>query len=261
MSESAPLGAPPGVPADRSVDDAADRSVGDAAVAATSSSDEAALVELAGLTAYVRMGLFGLIARQTFGAPSLEAAMRMETVAVRIGNQQQALYAAMAERGNDPVELLRPFTGVLDAFDARTQPSTWWEGVLKAVVGHGVAGDLCRLLATALPDAVGPAVGEALVHADRDQDLRVTQMVQQAAAHDARLASRLALWGRRIVGESLRLSQDLLSSRPALARLARTAAESAAASGAAAPADPIAWVIIELTAEHARRMDWMGLAA
>src|SRR5690349_2004645 len=113
--------------------------------------EDAPLLELAGLAAYVRLRLFGLVGGHTLGTPDLAAAHRMMTVAVRVGEQQQLLLAIGAERGVEPVELMSPFLGVLDSFDARTQQSTWWEGLIKGVVGHGVSSDLCRLLARGLP--------------------------------------------------------------------------------------------------------------
>ncbi|MCL2595743.1 MAG: ferritin-like domain-containing protein [Promicromonosporaceae bacterium] len=259
--------------------------------------EEAALLELAGFTAYVRLGLFGLIAKHTYGAPGLRAAQRMQTIAVRIGQQQQALLNVGAERGVDPVALMRPFGGLFDSFEARTAESSWWEGVLKAVVGHGVASDLCRLLARGLPDEVGAAVRAALVHADRDKDLRITQMIAVAAERDPVLASRLSLWGRRVAGESLTLSWEILQTRLLLADLAETAyrlreeipldldsdepvsrhstRETLQDLGSATPLrsaqsgmgekddegmGAIAWVLDELKAEHSRRMERMGLA-
>ncbi|ACZ29813.1 hypothetical protein Xcel_0775 [Xylanimonas cellulosilytica DSM 15894] len=219
--------------------------------------EDAPLLELAGLAAYVRLGLFGLVGAHTLGAPDLEAAHRMMTVAVRVGEQQQKLLAIGAERGVEPVELMRPFLGVLDSFDARTVQSTWWEGLLKGIVGHGVSSDLCRLLARGLPDDDEAAVVGAMTY-EADESDRVTSVVRAATDADPRLGSRLALWGRRVVGESLSLCQELLATRPGLAELARRAA---AASGGDAPVDAVAWAMSELTAEHTRRMDRMGLAA
>ena len=223
---------------------------------------DAALLELLAVAAYTRLGLFSLIARHAVGAPDLRHAHRMVVIGTRVGASQQELVELARSRGGDPIATMRTYSGMLSGFEERTQESLWWEGVLKAVVGHGVAGDLCRLLAHGLPQADDDAVNAALVPADRDQDLRVTQLVAEAAGADERLASRLGLWGRRVVGESLELSQQLLTTRPLLADLARAAAEAAARdAGTDAPADVVAWVIGELTAEHARRMDRMGLAA
>lgn len=221
--------------------------------------DDAPLLELAGLAAYVRLGLFGLVGGHTVDAPDLESAYRMMTVATRVAEQQKVLLEMGAAHGVEPVELMQPFVGVLDSFDARTAESTWWEGLLKGIVGHGVSTDLCRMLARGLPAEQGAAVVDALAY-DPDQPDRVTSVVREATDADPRLGSRLALWGRRVVGESLSLAQELLATRPGLSELARRAAAASRAPGEA-PADAVAWVLSELTAEHTRRMDRMGLAA
>ncbi|WP_425954909.1 ferritin-like fold-containing protein [Xylanimonas sp. McL0601] len=231
----------------------------DAMPDAVSAVDAGPLLELAGLAAYVRLGLFGLIGEHVLDAPDLGAAQRMVTIAQRVAAQQQALLAIGAAHGVEPVALMTPFEGVLDSFEARTHETTWWEGLLKGIVGHGVPSDLCRLLARGLPAEGAAAVGDALA-LDPDGYQSTTALVRAAAEADARLASRMALWSRRVVGESLSLSQELLATRPGLARLARAVAAAASLDGEA-PADPVAWVLSELTAEHTRRMDRMGLAA
>ncbi len=221
-------------------------------------SEDAPLLELTGLAAYVRLGLFGLVGEHTGDAPDLESAHRMMMVALRVGEQQQDLLAIGEARGVDAVALMAPFDGVLDSFEARTPESDWWEGLLKGVVGHGVSTDLCRLLAQGLPAEDAGAVLGALSYGEDERD-RVTSVIRVAVDADPRLGSRLALWGRRVVGESLSLAQELLATRPALAALAQRAADAAAPGDA--PVDPVAWARGELTAEHTRRMDRLGLAA
>ncbi|MFD6178118.1 hypothetical protein ACFWE7_13885, partial [Isoptericola sp. NPDC060282] len=84
-----------------------------------------------------------------------------------------------------------------------------------------------------------------------------TGVLAEAASSDGVLAARLALWGRRVVGEALGLVPVLLAAHPQLAALAADAREAASDGGAS----PQAWLVSRLTAEHTRRMDRMGLAA
>ncbi|QAY64554.1 hypothetical protein ET495_16585 [Xylanimonas allomyrinae] len=216
------------------------------------------LLEVVGLAAYVRLGLFGIIGQHTWDAPDLASSQRMLAIGLRVGEQQGRLLAIGASHGVEPVELMRPFAGVLDSFEARTPESSWWEGLLKGVVGHGVASDLCRLLARGLPGDLAAQVVGAMEYTDDDE--RATSIVRAGVEADGRLGSRLALWGRRVVGESLSLSQALLTTRPSFGELAR-AAMPATVAPEGPSADVVAWVLGELTAEHTRRMDRMGLAA
>ena len=69
---------------------------------------------------------------------------------------------------------------------------------------------------------------------------------------DATLAPRLALWGRRLVGESLNVVQHVLAQH----------AEIAALLSRSLPGDePQARLFARMTAEHTRRMDRLGLPA
>ncbi|WP_159798665.1 ferritin-like fold-containing protein [Puerhibacterium puerhi] len=228
----------------------------------TAGAHDGALAELVGLAGYVELRTFGLLAAHAVGAPDLAGAQQLARVAGRVLRRQEELLAVGTAQGADELSLMEPFRHVLDPFDERTPASSWWEGLLKGVVGHGVAGDLCRLLARGLPAQDAAAVGAAIgvTDAEREHDDAATVLVRSAAQADAVLASRLALWGRRVVGESLTLAQTLLAQRPALAGLAREAARRFHQPGEAG-VDVTAWVLSELTAEHTRRMDRMGLAA
>ena len=86
----------------------------------------------------------------------------------------------------------------VDSFHERTKPSTWLEGLVKAYVGDGIATDFYREIAA----YVDPST-QALVH-DAMQDVGqsefVVKVVREAIKADRRVAGRLALWGRRLVG-------------------------------------------------------------
>jgi len=75
--------------------------------------------------------------------------------------------------------------------------------------------------------------------------------------------ARLALWGRRLVGEALGVVQRLLVQRPALVRLVALGAARSPVEGASvdAPGAPPTKLFGELTAQHTRRMARLGLTA
>jgi len=99
------------------------------------------------------------------------------------------------------------------------------------------------------------------------EDLAVGEL-EAAGAQDAVLVSRLALWGRRLVGEALGVVQQAMTAHPGLGRLVtrRPVGDAVAAGEGAAPAAPEedaapAKLFGELTAEHTRRMSRLGLTA
>ncbi|MEL7975739.1 ferritin-like fold-containing protein [Isoptericola sp. F-RaC21] len=219
------------------------------------STPDPALSTLVGLAAYTELAAFGLLAARSVDAPDLAARQTLATAAGdALGRQERLLGLAVLPGPAGAASAMAPFDGALADFDARTAPSGWAEGLLKSVVGLGVAQDLCRELATGLADG---AAGFAAAVGEPRTDDPATAVLADAASADGVLAARLALWGRRVVGEALGLVPVLLAAHPPLAALADRAREAADDGGASAQA----WLVSRLTAEHTRRMDRLGLAA
>jgi len=218
------------------------------------STPDPALTTLVGLAAYTELAAFGLLASRSVDAPDLAARQTLAAAAGEsLGRQRRLLDLVVGPGVGGAAEVMAPFDGALADFDARTTPSSWAEGLLKSVVGLGVAQDLCRELAAGLPagaEDFRAAVGDP--RADDD----ATAVLAAATRSDDVLAARLALWGRRVVGEALGLVPVLLAAHPPLAALASRAGEAADGD------TPVqAWLVSRLTAEHTRRMDRLGLAA
>ena len=222
-------------------------------------------VELLGLVAYTELASFGRLAGDAAHAPTLRQRQALSRLAAAMLDRQERVLRRVAELGGEPDDCMTPFDGLFDDFDERTRPSTWWEGILKGYVGQGVADDFCLLAAQGLDERSRTVVVDALTQDTPSQ--RYAPVIAEAAGADPVLASRLALWGRRLVGEALGVVGVVLARRPALARLvaAGDAAADDASDGGAAGAGPApatqSWVFARLTAEHSRRMDRLGLAA
>ena len=75
------------------------------------------------------------------------------------------------------------------------------------------------------------------------------QRLRAAIEHDPKVAGRLALWGRRLMGELIGQATLVAGSRPAMSALfAQHAAEGDG-------------LVNRLTVAHSRRMDAIGLAS
>nr|WP_297425445.1 ferritin-like fold-containing protein [uncultured Actinotalea sp.] len=206
-----------------------------------------------GMVAYLELAAFTRLAADAGLAPTLGQRLELSGLARQALEHVDRVRARIEELGAELEPVMGPHAGVLVEFDTRTVPSTWWERLLKAYVGYGVADDFCRALARAVDDRTRAVVGDVL-EGEAHTDL-VVRSLAQAAEQDPTLASRLALWGRRLVGEALNAVAAVLESHPQLRELL----EPAMADERGADAQQRLFAL--LTAEHSRRMGRLGLAA
>lgn len=229
--------------------------------------DAADTVELLGLVAHLQHVAFGRLAEDARVAPTTAQQLELSRLAAAAVTRRDRVLARVVELGGDPERGLGAYARLLEDFDSRTQPSTWWERLLRSYVADGVSDDFCRIAAAAV-DPESRVLLEEVLDDAAHANLAVGEL-EAAGAQDEVLVSRLALWGRRLVGEALGVVQQAMSAHPGLGRLVtRRGAEAAAQAespepAAAAAEDPAAPAKLfgELTAEHTRRMSRLGLTA
>ena len=229
--------------------------------AATTSSARAAdrsdELTLLGLVGQLELVAFDRLAVDSALAPSLDQRLRLARFSAGAVGRLERIFERIRELGGSPQVEVARFVNVMGDFDARTPSSTWWERLLKDYVGYGVADDFCKAASTGLDEVTCTLVMQVLdgtSHAGL-----VVDELGAASADDDVLNSRLALWGRRLVGEALGVVQALLQTQPGLARLVE-AADQAAPDGAEHP-DAVGRLFNSLTAEHTHRMERLGLTA
>jgi len=154
----------------------------------------------------------------------------------------------LVELGADPTRAMTPFVPALDTFHETTRPSTWLESLVKAYVGDGLATDFYREIAAFLPSPDRDLVLEVL--ADTGHADFAVREVRSALTRDRRLAGRLSLWGRRLVGEAISQSQAVIAEHDGLARLIVEGTGDLAG---------VARLIERITAAHTDRMKTLGL--
>jgi len=208
------------------------------------------VIELLGLLAYASLVAFFRLADDASLATSLPDKADLAGMAVAQFGHFQLLKGRIYELGADPQQAMRPFVEPIDAFHARTAPSDWLEGLVKAYVGDGIAADFYRITAQLLDQSNQSLVLSVL--ADSGQSQFAITRVREAIEADAAVAGRLALWARRLMGEALSQAQRVAAEREALARLL--------AGGSPAQLGEIGRMFAELTDAHARRMAQLGLA-
>ena len=214
----------------------------------------AAVVDLLGAIAYGEMSAFDRLAEDAKMAPSLADKAELAAMASTEFGHFSRLRDRLAELGVEPFAAMEPFQKPFDAFHVRTAPSDWFEGLIKANVGDGLAADFYREIAAFVDAETRSLIIDSLQ--DTGQAEFVVDRVRRAIAADPRLGGRLALWGRRLMGEALSQAQRVAAERDALSALLSGGVDRPAMDLAA-----IGRMFTRLTENHARRMAQLGLAS
>jgi hypothetical protein len=210
--------------------------------------DRNAVVDLLGVLAYAELTAFDRLAEDARLAPTLEGRGALARMAAAEIGHHVRLVERMTELGVDPAATMAPFVSALDAFHEGTRPKTWLEGLVKAYVGDGLATDFYREVAGFLPDPDRALVLEVL--ADTGHASFAVREVRAAIAADRRVAGRLALWGRRLVGEAMTQAQAVIAEHDGLADLIMSG------TGDLSGVGPL---IERITDAHTQRMATLGL--
>lgn len=214
----------------------------------------AAVVDLLGALAYGELTAFERLADDASLAPSIADKAALAAMAVSEFNHYTRLADRLSQLGVDPVAAMSPFVPAVEAFHERTAPSDWLEGLVKAYVGDGIATDFYREVSAFLDPSTHQLVVDVL--ADTGHSRFAVDAVRAAIEADPRVAGRLALWGRRLVGEALSQAQRVAAERDALATLL--------VGGVDRPGADLAEfgrMLARLTEAHTRRMATLGLSA
>lgn len=214
----------------------------------------AAVIDLLGVLALGELTGFERLADDAAFAPTLVDKAALAEMAVAEFNHFTRLRDRLVELGADPSAAMQPFVAALEAFHERTAPGDWLEGLVKAYVGDGIAVDFYREISAYVDPGTRALVYDVLGdtgHADFAVD-----RVRAAIDADPRLAGRLALWGRRLVGEALSQAQRVAAERDALATVLVGSEVRAGADLA-----EIGRMFARLTDKHTQRMATLGLSA
>jgi hypothetical protein len=216
----------------------------------------AAVVDLLGVLAYGELMAFERLAADAALAPTIDDEIQIATMAAAEFRHFVRLRDRLTQMGADPDEAMAPFREPLERFHAMTAPSDWLEGLVKAYVGDGIGVDFYREIATYLDPETKALVID--VCEDLGQSAFVVDRVRAAIAADPRVAGRLALWARRLVGEALSQAQHVAAERDALTALL---VGEAGAPGTGMDLTAIGALLAKLTDEHAGRMRALGLSS
>ena len=214
----------------------------------------AAVIDLLAVLAVSELTAFERMAADSVLAPTFADKASIGELATAEFRHFMALRNRLVELGADPEMAMEPFRQTLEDFHMKTKPTDWLEGLMKAFVGDGIGLDFYREISS----YVDPKTRE-LVHEvcdDLSQAAYVVERIRTAIEEDPKVAGRLVLWGRRLVGEALSQAQRVAAERDALAALIIGGVDRPGADLA-----EIGRMLARLTDNHSRRMADLGLAA
>jgi len=213
-----------------------------------------AVVDLLGVIAYGEISAFERLVEDAKLAPTLADKVAIASMATAEFAHVAPLNERLTELGADPFEAMAPFREPLDRFHEYTAPDDWYEGLIKAYVGDGLANDFYREIAAYLDPDTRDLIIASLE--DTGHSAFVVDRVRSAIAADPRLGGRLALWGRRLMGEALTQAQRVTADRDALTALLAGGVDRPGLDLAA-----IGRMFTRITERHAERMAELGLSS
>ncbi|MET1022182.1 MAG: ferritin-like fold-containing protein [Arthrobacter sp.] len=208
------------------------------------------LADLLGVMAYGELSAFERLSSDARYSPSLRDRAVLGRIAVIEFQHYELVSSRLEAMGVDTEAAMLPFQPSVDQFHERTRPADWYESLMKAYVIDTVSADFYRAISRHV-DAGTRALVEQ-VQADEEATGVLRERLASALADDPRLASRLALWARRLLGEALTHAQRVSFEHAFVGGLAGADEDQ--------PRELVRGLALELAASHARRMTALGLA-
>ena len=211
--------------------------------------DHPAVNELFALLAYAEVAAFYRLTDEAKMAPNLRGRISMASIAAAEMGHYELLRDALERRGVDAVSAMSKYVSALENYHRLTTPSTWLEALVKTYVADALASELYLEIAGGLPDECVDVVREALSETGHSQF--VVAQVRAAVTTSRKQRSRLALWARRLFGETITQAQYVLADHDELVDLVVYGTEGLTQLGG---------FFDRLQETHDKRMEELGLS-
>jgi len=208
------------------------------------------LRDLLGVMAYGELSAFERLSSDARYSPTLRDRAVLGGLAVSEFQHFELVCAKLAELGVDAEEAMLPFQPSVDHFHERTRPSDWYESLMKAYVIDTVSADFYRSISGYVDADTAGLI--RTIQSSEGATAVLGERLKAALADDPRLASRLALWARRLLGEALTQAQRVSVDHALFGGLAGV--------DEARAGELVRELTAELAAAHSRRMSQLGLA-
>lgn len=212
------------------------------------------VLELLGVLAYGELMGFFTIVGDAENAPRMPDRVALARVAINEFHEYERLVDRIRELDGDPEDVMGPVAPFFHEWHHRTRPSGWLEGLMKVYAGSSLAADFYREIAVYVDPQTRALVDEVLSHDDHMEF--VVGELRQAIEDDATVGGRLALYGRRMMGEALSQAQRVAAEREGLTNVLVDNG-----SGHGADLAELSRLFARITEAHTQRMEALGLSA
>ena len=196
-----------------------------------------------GQSAYLFLRYAESASRHAHDATDLESEATLAAVAEECFQRFSTLAGVLDKLKVDRVEAMSPFIAPTREFERRTRGRNWTERVACTWITMAFLQDFWRRLAEGLPKSIRAEVAKALA-----DDTMITVLRSELECRlvlEPGLRPVLAMWGRRLVGDTMLMAESALSHR----------------ADADAESDGVEPVFTEIIGAHSQRMDSLGLTA
>jgi hypothetical protein len=208
---------------------------------------------------YMSLSVARLLEDSAKFAPSQELTQQQIAVATTYRNRQRELAGMLAKIGVDAIESMDDFVERIETFHSRTRGADWYENLISFYLAYGILEDLYESLAVGFPSSRRYQIVRLLAD-DQGFDF-ARQQLAAAISTDAKLASRLALWGRSIIADVLLEVRSTVDLSRVKIEIDSNPADQSAAARARAEFKFLEPLTGQLIATHTMRMDALGLSA
>lgn len=202
------------------------------------------------MMAYGELSAFERFSADARYSPTLHDRAVLGRIAVVEFRHYELVSARLVAMGIDAEDAMLPFQAAVDYFHERTRPADWYESLMKAYVIDTVSADFYRVIAQYVDAGTRELIEQ--IQASEETTGVLRQLLKSALADDPRLASRLALWGRRLLGEALTQAQRVSYEHAFLGNLI-------GGEDNAAAKELVGSLIAGLAESHSKRMTQLGL--
>ena len=175
------------------------------------------LTDLLGVMAYGELSAFERLSSDARYSPTLHDRAVLGRIAVVEFQHYELVRARLEGMGVDAEVAMLRFQPSVDHFHERTRPADWYESLMKAYVIDTLYADYYRAVARYVDAGTRELIGQ--IQSAEEATAVLQERLKAALADDPRLASRLALWARRLLGEALTLAQRVSLEYPLLGGL------------------------------------------